>query len=56
MEPIIDGFPKNVNLVRNNWESACYHMNKKIEFHIKMIYVHIKHMCLNKDVHIKLNI
>ena len=33
MEPIIDGFPKNMNLVRNNWESACYHMNKKIEFH-----------------------
>ena len=33
MEPIIDEFPKNIDFVRNNWESACYHMNKKIEFH-----------------------
>ena len=33
MEPIIDGFPENINSVRNNWESVCYHMDQEIEFH-----------------------
>ena len=33
MEPIIDEFPKNIDFVRNNWESSCCHINKEIEFH-----------------------
>ena len=33
MEPIIDEFPKNIDFVRNNWESSCCHINKEIEFY-----------------------
>ena len=33
LESLIKGMPNNCDLIRSEWESACGHMNKPVEFH-----------------------
>ena len=33
MEPLLDGLPSNIDLVKSLWESACDHMNEEVQFH-----------------------
>jgi BirA family biotin operon repressor/biotin-[acetyl-CoA-carboxylase] ligase len=32
-EILLDQFPKNIDLIKSNWEDACNHLNKVITFH-----------------------
>ena len=33
LEPLLDGLPSNIDLVKSQWESACDHMNEDVQFH-----------------------
>ena len=33
MEPIIEGFPENIDKICESWTTHCNHIDKKIQFH-----------------------
>ena len=33
MEPIIEGFPENMDMILESWTANCNHIDKKIQFH-----------------------
>ncbi len=33
MEPIIEGFPENIDMIRKSWTANCNHIDNKVQFH-----------------------